>query len=86
MTLDVDAPAAADTAAGAESTGRDRARIVADADAKRIASLRARAALAGVELHRLASGQWLAARWNLARLLDDNEVEQWLTRVEGGRP
>jgi len=81
------APAVA-AARGAEGTGQTRAPIVADAaaDAKRAATLRARAALAGTTLHRLASGQWLAARWAYSRVLDDREVEGWLTRVEGGQP
>jgi hypothetical protein len=41
----------------------------------------ARAGLAGIELRRLDSGQWLAHRWNLHRELDESQVEAWLGRI-----
>jgi hypothetical protein len=52
------------------------------ADATRVA----RAALAGVELVRLADGSWAASRWGLFRCLaDDAELDAWLNRVGGAR-
>lgn len=59
------------------------AQAVEAAYRKRDATLKARAALAGIALHRLESGRWLASRWTLVRELDDAEVEDWLRRVEG---
>jgi|GEM_PF-6953094 len=54
------------------------------ADAKRQATLQATAALQGISLHRLASGAWLASRWNLSCELRDDEIAAWLART-GGR-
>ena len=51
---------------------------------KRQAKLQAVAALQGVALRRLATGRWLACRWNLSKELADTEIEAWLQRV-GGR-
>jgi hypothetical protein len=82
----VRAPAAGGAAAGAEGTGRDRAAIVADAQAKRDATLRARAALAGVALRRIDAHTWYASRWSLIARIDDGAVEQWLDRATGARP
>lgn len=46
------------------------------------ATLIARAALAGVELVRLADGSWVVSRWGLVRpLATDADVEAWLQRV-----
>lgn len=56
---------------------------VSDVDRKRQAELQARAALAGIALHRLAGGTWLAARWNLSKHLNDDQVERWLAQVTG---
>jgi hypothetical protein len=53
----------------------------ADIDRKRQADLQARAALAGIALHRLADGSWLAHKWNLSKGLADTEVEAWLSQV-----
>lgn len=54
-------------------------------DAKAIATLTAKAAMAGFELVKLSSGTWEARRWGLskplARLAD---VQTWLERVSGG--
>lgn len=47
------------------------------ADATRIA----RAALAGIELVRLADGSWCASRWGLVKALQAAEVDAWLERV-----
>lgn len=56
-----------------------------DAYRKRLATLQARAALAGFELHRLEDGRLLAARWGLTREFPDaSAVEQWLARLDGG--
>ena len=52
-------------------------------DRKRQADMQARAALAGIALHRLADGSWLASRWNLCKPLTDSEVGAWLDRVCG---
>ncbi|MFT3816041.1 MAG: hypothetical protein QM750_00175 [Rubrivivax sp.] len=59
----------------AGSAGADQAR-------KAEATLIARAALAGVELVRLADGTWIASRWGVVKPLIDAEVESWLRRVE----
>ena len=50
-------------------------------DRKRQADMQARAALAGIALHRLADGSWLASRWNLNKHLADADVAAWLDRV-----
>lgn len=55
-------------------------------DRKAFATLRAVAALAGVELQALPEGGFLASRWNLSRELPDLQaVREWLARV-GSRP
>lgn len=55
------------------------AQVAAD---KRFATAQARAALAGVALHRLDDGRLLAARGGLTRDFPDlGAVEQWLLRV-----
>jgi hypothetical protein len=51
----------------------------------REALLKARAGAAGISLHRLPDGQWLASRWSLTRELSDAEIEAWLTTVTGSR-
>ena len=52
------------------------------ADRKAIATLTARAALAGHRLVRLADGTWLASRWGHSRSLASvAEVERFLARV-----
>lgn len=46
---------------------------------KRLATLKARAALAGVAIHMLANGGYLACRWNLSKdLADLDALETWL--------
>ena len=50
-------------------------------DRKRQTDLQACAALAGIALHRLADGSWLACRWSLSKPLADHEVEAWLAQV-----
>lgn len=51
-------------------------------DSKAFATLRAVAALAGVELCKLPEGGYLASRWNLTRELPDLQaVREWLARV-----
>lgn len=53
-----------------------------DADAKAVATLQARAALAGYELVRLADGSFIASRWGMFRSLDHiTAVKAFLTRV-----
>lgn len=57
---------------------------------KRLATLRARAALAGVTLinSRDEHGrpEWIATRWHLTRSLSSlDEIEQWLDRVGAPR-
>lgn len=58
-------------------------------DRKEFATLRAVAALAGVELYKLPEGGYLASRWNVSRELcelpDLQAVREWLARV-GSRP
>lgn len=56
-----------------------------EADDKRQAHLAAVAALAGCELHRLASGGWLLTRWGLARALPDLAAVGALLRQMGAR-
>lgn len=53
----------------------------ADQARKADATLIARAALAGVELVRLADGTWIASRWGMLKPLTDAEVGPWLQRV-----
>lgn len=55
---------------------------------KRAATCTARAAIAGVSLHRLADDagrpEWIATRWALTRAFHSlDDVEAWLARVEG---
>lgn len=53
-----------------------------DADAKAVATLQARAALAGHELVRLADHTFLASRWGMFRSLENvAAVEAFLARV-----
>lgn len=54
---------------------------VADQARKADATLIARAALASVELVRLADGTWIARRWGMVKPLTDAEVEPWLRRI-----
>lgn len=52
------------------------------ADTKTVATLQARAALAGYELVHLADGSFIASRWGMFRSLDHiAAVEAFLTRV-----
>lgn len=58
---------------------------------KPLATLRARAAMAGVTLHQIENdhGQavFIVSRWNMTRELQDLEaVSAWLDRVTGVRP
>lgn len=53
---------------------------------KRLATLKARAALNGITLHQLAAGGFLGTRWGLSRELADLEqVEAWLNITTGSR-
>lgn len=57
---------------------------------KRLATLRARAALAGVVLHAIVGDDgrplYVLTRWHLTRELRTlDEVEAWLAQVTGGR-
>lgn len=52
-----------------------------DAQRKADATRIARAALAGIELVRLADGTWMASRWGLMKALGADEVDAWLARV-----
>lgn len=53
----------------------------ADAQRKADATRIALAALAGIELARLADGSWIASRWGLLKPLAEHEVDDWLGRV-----
>lgn len=53
----------------------------ADAQRKADATRISRAALAGIELARLADGSWIASRWGLLKPLAEHEVDDWLGRV-----
>lgn len=68
----------ADAGQYAYGSAADQARKV---DADRIA----RAALAGVELVRLADGSWIASRWGMVKPLTDAEVGPWLDRIGAPR-
>jgi hypothetical protein len=58
----------------------------AEHERKAIATLQARAALAGHELVHLADGTFLISRWGLFRTLDNAAaVERWFDQVEGHR-
>lgn len=53
-----------------------------DVDQKQVATLVARAAIAGYELVRLADGTFIASRWGMFRSLDHiAAVEAFLQRV-----
>lgn len=50
------------------------------------ATLIATAALAGVELVKLADGSWIASRWSMVKPLATTEaVQDWLQRVAGAQ-
>jgi hypothetical protein len=71
-----DTPHAVEALGGAHGT--------ADAFAKVLVTLQARAALAGFSLTRLADGTWCIARWDQYRELSTvADVERFLRRVEG---
>ncbi len=58
------------------------------ADAKREATAVARAALAGITVHRSTTeagqAEWIASRWSLTRAFSDlDELERWLDMVTG---
>lgn len=53
-------------------------------EAKRFATVQARAALAGVELVRLADGSLLASKWGMFKSFScASEVDGWLARIGG---
>lgn len=63
----------------------------ARAEAKRLATATARAALAGVTLHATTDDTdrrvYVVSRWALTRTLDGlDAVEQWLDQVTGQKP
>ncbi len=67
------------------------AQKIGNLQAKRLATLRARAALAGVSLFALENDHgktvYIVSRWALTRELPDLEaVEAWLEKVTGVRP
>ncbi len=75
-------PGATGTATQDQTSARtdsidQRSDVQRKADATRIA----RAALAGIELARLADGSWIASRWGLLKPLAEHEVDDWLGRV-----
>lgn len=48
-------------------------------DQKRFATLKAKAALMGIAVHKLADGGFLACRWNLTKDLPDlDALSRWL--------
>lgn len=54
--------------------------------AKTIATLKARAALAGVTVHEMSSGEYVAGRWNLSRTFTSlEELERWLDQIGAPR-
>lgn len=56
------------------------------ADRKQVATLQARAALAGFELVQLADGTFLASRWGMFRSFDHMAAASaWLDRVAPAR-
>lgn len=58
---------------------------VLDVDAKTVATLVARAAIAGYQLVQLADGSFVASRWGMFRSLDHAAaVEAFLARVGAG--
>ena len=80
---DMEAPAAGEQAGAGEQGGED-VEIVSDLHARRkaVANLKARAALAGIALERLADGTWLAQRGGMFRPLPDvASVEAFLAQV-----
>jgi hypothetical protein len=59
----------------------------ADLDAKAVATLTARAALAGYELVHLADGSFIVSRWGMFRTLEHPAaVEQFLQRAASEAP
>lgn len=53
-------------------------------NAKAVATLQARAAIAGISLYQVDGGRFLATRWNLVReLADIDSAERWLATVTG---
>lgn len=63
---------------------RRRVALLADEDLKRFRTLQAEAARRGFELHALAAGGFLLARWDRTRELDSlAEVEALLSKMEG---
>lgn len=63
----------------------------ARADAKRLATATARAALAGVTLHATTDDTdrrvFVVSRWALTRTLDTlDDVEHWLDTITGNKP
>ena len=71
-----------------EEHGSGNAAIVSDLDASRkgFLTLQARAALAGIGLHELASGAFFVARWNLAREVPNLSAAADLLKRMGVRP
>lgn len=54
----------------------------APSDQKQVATLRARAALAGFQLERMADGSFVVARWTMTRSLANvQEVEFFLKQI-----
>lgn len=79
-------PAGTDTGRESERSDVIVTDVTIDVEAKRSATLRARAALLGATLHRLEDGRFLVSRLGLSRehaTLDD--VERFIAAMEGGR-
>lgn len=73
---------AAGSAAPRSDEGRSSGTAQGPGDSKCVATLVARAALAGYELVELADGSFIASRWGMFRSLDHMAaVEQFLRRV-----
>jgi hypothetical protein len=79
---------AGDTAQGFGGKEENSAAIVADDNAtrKELSSMKAKAALAGCELHELAAGGFLLCRWGLSRELPSlGAVAALLRSMTGAR-
>jgi hypothetical protein len=66
---------------GIDSEGLGTAAQVADA--KRLATLQARAAIAGFELVRMADGSFVVAKWTMTRSLPDMAAVEAFLRMVG---
>jgi hypothetical protein len=82
MVPNVSAPRTAANGAEAQETSPHDFATDHAVGRKRIATLTARAALAGFSVTRLDDGQWLVAKWGLGRELADlDAVEAFIAHV-----